>query len=318
MALPSRILIIGATGHIGHHLASASIALHHPTFVLVRPAAATDPTKAKLIESFKAAGIVVLFGSLDDYNSLLEAIRKVDVVISAVGTEQLLNQLIIISAIKEVGTIKRFLPSEFGSDLDKYELSQTLKRAYEPKLRIRSALEKEAVPFTNIICNSFASFVLSGLGELPRKSPPTDKVVIYGDGTIKAACVTEEDIGIYTIKTVDDPRTLNKLVYFRLPSNVLSQNEMVDLWESKAGITLEKTFVSEEELLKQIEETPFPRSISLALRHAIFIKGSHCGYQIGSDGVEVSELYPEVQYTTASEYLDRFTGAISEVTETVR
>lgn len=102
----SRILIIGATGYIGPYLARASVAAGHPTFVLVRPQSASDPAKYRLVESFKAAGIVILLGSLEDYGSILDAVRQVDVVISAVGGQQLLDQLKIVSAIKEVGSIK--------------------------------------------------------------------------------------------------------------------------------------------------------------------------------------------------------------------
>jgi len=64
---------------------------------------------------------------------------------------------------------------------------------------------------------------------------------------------TEEDIVAYTLKAVDDPRTLNKILYIHPPNNIVSQNDMVGLWEEKIGKTLEKTYVSEEELLKTIQ-----------------------------------------------------------------
>lgn len=54
------------------------------------------------------------------------------------------------------------------------------------------------------------------------------------------------------MRAVDDPRTLNKSIYINPPKNIVSQNDVVALWESKIGTTLEKTYVSEEELLKKI------------------------------------------------------------------
>jgi ribosomal protein S25 len=45
-------------------------------------------------------------GSLEDHASLVEAVKKVDVVISTVGSLQIESQVNIIKAIKEVGTIK--------------------------------------------------------------------------------------------------------------------------------------------------------------------------------------------------------------------
>ena len=63
----------------------------------------------------------------------------------------------------------------------------------------------------------------------------------------------EDDIGTYTIKAVDDPRTLNKNLYVRPPQNTYSYNEIVSLWEKKIGKTLEKIYVPEEQVLKNIQ-----------------------------------------------------------------
>lgn len=65
--------------------------------------------------------------------------------------------------------------------------------------------------------------------------------------------MTEEDIGTYTIKTVDDPRTLNKIVYFRPHGNVVTFNELVSLWENKIKSTLQKIYIPEDQLLKMIQ-----------------------------------------------------------------
>ena len=63
----------------------------------------------------------------------------------------------------------------------------------------------------------------------------------------------EEDVGTYTIKAVDDPRTLNKILYLRPPSNILSHNELVSLWERKVGQTIERVYIPEDEVLKKIQ-----------------------------------------------------------------
>jgi len=63
----------------------------------------------------------------------------------------------------------------------------------------------------------------------------------------------EEDIATYTINSVDDPRTLNKILYIRPSNNTLSFNELITLWERKIGKTLERNYVPEEQILKQIQ-----------------------------------------------------------------
>ncbi|XP_030973905.1 phenylcoumaran benzylic ether reductase POP1-like [Quercus lobata] len=119
--------------------------------------------------------------------------------------------------------------------------------------------------------------------------------------------VKEEDIATYTIKAVDDPRTLNKIVYLRPPENILSINEIVSLWEKKIGKTLEKTYLFEDQLLKKIQESSSPLNLNLSIVHSAFVKGDLTNFEIkASFGVEASELYPEVKYTTVDEYLDQF------------
>jgi len=303
----SRILIIGATGYIGRHVAKASLALGHPTFLLVRDATASSkPEKAQLLDSFKASGANILNGSLEDHASLVEAVKKVDVVISTVGGEQIASQLNIIKAIKEVGTIKRFLPSEFGNDVDNVHAVEPAKSIFELKAKVRRAIEAEGISYTYVSSNCFAGYFIPTLAQAGLTAPPRDKVVILGDGNAKAVYVKEEDVGTFAIKAVDDPRTLNKTLYLRLPANTLSFNELVALWEKKIGKTLEKVYVSEEQVVKLIAETPFPANIVIAISHSIFVKGDQTNFEIGPDGVEGSQLYPDVKYTTVDEYLSKF------------
>lgn len=74
--------------------------------------------------------------------------------------------------------------------------------------------------------------------------------VMYVFGT--AIFNKEEDIGTYTIRAVDDPRTLNKVLYLKPPRNIYSFNELVALWEKKIGKVLEKVYVPEDKLLNDI------------------------------------------------------------------
>lgn len=106
MAEKSKILIIGGTGYIGKFMVEASTKLGHPTFVLVRERKISDPEKSKLIESFKGSVVTILYGDIYDHESLLRAIKQVDIVISTLGTQQLADQVRITEAIKEAGNVK--------------------------------------------------------------------------------------------------------------------------------------------------------------------------------------------------------------------
>ncbi|KAB1220652.1 Isoflavone reductase-like protein [Morella rubra] len=268
MAAKSRILIIGGTGIIGKFIVEASAKAGHPTYVLVRKSTLSNPDKGKLIENFKNLGVAILHGDLDDHESMVNAIKQVDVVISTVGPPQLAEQVKIIAAIKEAGSVKK---------LGKGQKSP------------------------------------NKLAQMETTAPPRDKVRIFGDGNAKAIFNTEEDIATYTIRAVDDPRTLNKILYLSLPKNIYSFNELVALWEKKIGKPLEKIYVPEEQILKEIKESQFPLNVFLALNHSVFVKGDHTNFAIEpSVAVEASELYPDVKYTTVEEYLHQLRFIPSE------
>ncbi|KAF2322892.1 hypothetical protein GH714_031875 [Hevea brasiliensis] len=246
-------------------------------------------------------------GDLCDHESLAKAIKQVDVVISTVGQGQIPDQVKIIAAIKEARNITRFLPSEFGNDVDHVHAVEPVKSAFDDRVKIRRAIEAAGIPYTYVVSNVFAGYLLPSFNQVGATAPPRDKVVILGDGNPKAIFNQEDDIATYTIKAVEDTRTLNKILYIRPPANIYSFNDLVSLWEKKIGKTIERIYIPEEQLLKTIQEAEFPLNVIYALGHSVFVKGDQTNFEIeASFGVEGSELYPEFKYTTVDEYLNVF------------
>ncbi|KAJ0086711.1 hypothetical protein Patl1_09164 [Pistacia atlantica] len=294
MAEKSKILFIGGTGYIGKFIVEAGIKAGHPSFVLVRESTVADPIKGQLVEKFKNSGATLVYGDLYNHESLVKAIKQVDVVISTVGALQLADQTKIIAAIKEAGNVKRFFPSEFGIDVDRQNAVEPAKSTFAVKAQIRRAIEAEGIPYTYVPCNCFAGYFLPTLGQRG--------VMVFNN---------EADIATYTIKAVDDPRTLNKILFIKPPQNTYTFNEVAALWEKKIGKTLEKVYVPGEQLLKdipgQIPSLPFPLNIMMSMNHSFFVNGDQTNFTIDpSFGVEASELYPDVKYTTVEEYLQKF------------
>ncbi|KAL8160390.1 hypothetical protein V2J09_001927 [Rumex salicifolius] len=350
MAKKSKILIVGATGNLGKLLTMASLESSHPTFAFVRDSAFSDPLKSRGLQSLSDLGAILLkvrlsrsisckfatifacivsilknLGSLEDEESLFEAVKQVDVVISAVSSKQIPLQTTLIRAIKRAGSIKvsspsleaiidissffffRFFPAEFGSDPDKNQISDLESdfRIYSRRVEIRRLVESEGIPYTYICNNYFMSYFLPSLLQPGLKAPPRDKVTIFGDGNAKGVFVKEIDVASFTISAVDDPRTLNKVMYLRPPGNVYSMNELVELWESKIGKKLDRTYIPEEEMLRKIREIPYPDNFELIFIYAAFVKGDHTYFDIDSTGgVEGTQLYPQIKYTKISEFLD--------------
>ncbi|XP_042436693.1 phenylcoumaran benzylic ether reductase Pyrc5-like [Zingiber officinale] len=217
----SKILIIGGTGRVGSLIVACELASkqatppssscgHPPSFLIHGSLSSLTLSRGK-------APPFSTYGDLGDYDSLKRAIKQVDVVISAVGHEgrsEVKGQLMLLDAIQQAGN--RFYPSEFGNDLEQVRLVEPAKSMLAHKLVLRQAMREKGIPHT-IVCNFFFhGFYLPRLGQAEATSAHTDgKVFISGDGNTKAIFVNEVDVAKYTIRSVDDPVTLNKVLYVR-------------------------------------------------------------------------------------------------------
>ncbi|KVH91663.1 NAD(P)-binding domain-containing protein [Cynara cardunculus var. scolymus] len=266
MAVKSKVLIIGGTGYLGKRLVKASLEQGHETYVLKRPEIGVDIEKIQMLLSFKKQGARLVTASFDDHRSLVEAVKQVDVVICAVSgvhirSHQILLQLKLVDAIKEAGNIKRFLPSEFGTDPARMgNAIEPGRVTFDDKMVVRKAIEDAKIPFTYVSANCFA----------------------------------------------DDPRTLNKTVYLRPPVNILSQREVVELWEKLIGKQLNKSSLSEQEFLNIMKGEGYAEQVGLTHYYHIFYHGCLTNFEIGDDAEEASLLYPDIKYTKMDDYLKQY------------
>jgi hypothetical protein len=86
--------------------------------------------------------------------------------------------------------IQRFLPAEFGNDVDRVNAVEPAKSSYfAVKAEIRRAIEGQGIPYTYICCNSFAGLFVANLGQRGLRVPPRDKVEILGNGHAKGVYI---------------------------------------------------------------------------------------------------------------------------------
>ncbi|KAF3963726.1 hypothetical protein ACB098_10G003000 [Castanea mollissima] len=305
----SKVLVVGGTGYIGKRIVKASLAQGHITYVLQRREMGLDIDKIQMLLSFKKQGARLIQGSFSDHQSLVDAVKQVDVVICTMSgvhfrSHNILLQLKLVDAIKEAGNIKRFIPSEFGTDPSRMGHALEPGRVtFDEKMRVRRAIEDAKIPFTYVTANCFAGYFAANLSQMETLLPPRDKVTIYGDGNVKVVYMDEDDIASYTIKTIDDPRTLNKTLNIRPPENILSQRELVEKWEKLIGKELQKISLSQEDFLASMKGLDFASQVGVGHFYHFFYEGCLTNFKIGEEGEEASELYPDVKYTRMDEYL---------------
>lgn len=107
----SKVLVVGGTGYIGKRIVKACLAQGHPTYVLQRGEIGLDIDKLQMLLSFKEQGVRLIEGSFSDHQSLVDAVKQVDVVICTMSgvhfrSHNILEQLKLVDAIKEAGNIK--------------------------------------------------------------------------------------------------------------------------------------------------------------------------------------------------------------------
>ncbi|OIW10710.1 hypothetical protein TanjilG_16082 [Lupinus angustifolius] len=305
----SKVLVVGGTGYVGRRIVKASLEHGHETYVLQRPEIGLDIEKLQILLSFKKQGAILVEASFSDHQSLVDAVKLVDVVICTMSgvhfrSHNLLTQLKLVEAIKDAANIKRFYPSEFG--MDPALMGHALEPGrvtFDEKMIVRKAIEEANIPFTYISANCFAGYFAGNLSQMKTLLPPRDKVLLYGDGNVKAVYMDEDDVATYTIKTIDDPRTLNKTVYLRPPENILTQRELIQKWEELIGKQLEKSTISEQDFLSTLKGLDFASQVGVGHFYHIFYEGCLTNFEIGENGEEASELYPEVNYTRMDQYL---------------
>ncbi|KAK9841364.1 hypothetical protein WJX74_004558 [Apatococcus lobatus] len=301
-----RILVVGATGNIGREVAKACAEEGHLVFALVR--AATRVSKVALVEELSAAGIQLVDGDLQDPASVEQAFRSchpVEAVISAVAGSQVADQIHLIHSSQKAETVKRFLPSEFG-------VVHTTAKAEVPeivgaRISIFKQIQAAGLPYTLVHSNGFMEDWFSGLGQLGKTYPP-NPVLLFGDGSIHGVATTRRDIAIYTAKSLDDPRTLNKRLVIAPSCNFATQTDLVRKWEGVSGQKIQMELMKAEELEAQIQGSASLKSSSnyssttyLQLAKAMWIAGD-CSHPLPSDAVEASALYPDHKVTSPEEF----------------
>ena len=59
------------------------------------------------------------------------------------------------------------------------------RESFDEKMMVRKAIEEAGIPFTYISANCYAGYFVGGLCQFGHILPPTDVVVLFGDGNQK-------------------------------------------------------------------------------------------------------------------------------------
>lgn len=142
---PSNILIFGGTGTIGKYITSALLAASpsFPSITLFTSAStASSASKGSLLSKWQAAGLRIKLGDITSSADVAAAYAGIDTVVSCVGRNVLQHQIELLRLAEASGSVKWFLPSEYGTDVE-YGPRSAGEKPHQLKLAVRRFVKDE-------------------------------------------------------------------------------------------------------------------------------------------------------------------------------
>ena len=305
----NHVLLVGATGHLGQYFPAALHERNHAVTMLLRPETirTTDPAKRAVIDALVSRGATIVEGSLDDEASLERACADVDAVISCVTGPQLFQQPALAAAAAKSGRVSRFFASEWG--VDPHISASGSVQLLDWKRDLQAQLDASGVRMTYVYSNGFASYWAASLGQLGLTRPPTHEITVFGSGNVRIPLATVPDIARLAVRMLEDERTAGQQVAIVLPDNVLSQRDLITIWESISGTKLTQKIVSADAMNAQLaalasDPDQMMNLIFTQLMKSAWIDGGMDAIRPGV--LDAMTLYPDFHYERITEFLKQF------------
>jgi len=288
------VLVVGASGNLGSKFAKELLKLKRSEVrVLVRSQNASTGEKQELIQELKQLGAQVVEGDVNSVDSLKKALTGVDAVISAVSGETLgQGQLNLLEAVKQTGTIKRFIPSEFGVDLDRVGKGKFF--VLDTKIAFGEKVAQTGIPYTIVSTSIFLTYLISPFMGIDVANAQVQ--VPGGVGDFKISTTHPDDIAAITARLLYDTRARN--AHIQIASDTLTWNELISHLESAYGKKFERKAVSEEQLRQGIKTDANPRNVF----SQVLLLESLLGNTENNHAVN-REWYPDIKTKKVNEYV---------------
>jgi uncharacterized protein YbjT (DUF2867 family) len=278
MPASKNILIIGGTGLIGEHISNAIVASRqHFSRIALFTSANTLFTKSSFVDGLKAQNVEIIVGDIKLADDVREAFTGFDTVISCVGRQVISAQLELIRIADKHPDVKRFFPSEYGTDVE-HNAASAAELPHQAKLKVRAALAaSQSLEYTYIVTGPYANadrgLYLSAAPQETEASGSFDvkrkRAVLLGDPDAKINLTTMRDVGKLVVAALRFPeesknRALLCNSFTATPKAILAE------FEKQTGGEKWEVTNTDLETLKQLEKEAWAkqdaRAVPLSLR----------------------------------------------------
>ncbi|KAG4414961.1 hypothetical protein IFR04_011889 [Cadophora malorum] len=255
MAQPNKenLLILGGTGYIGSYILE-QIVKAKDSFrnIAIFTSPRTAETKSELLDSLRAKEVGVIVGDVNKPEDLLKAFQGVDTVVSAVGRMAIGEQVGWIKLMEKTPSVKRFFPSEYGTDIE-YGPESANEPPHQQKLKVRAALkESSGLDYTYVVTGPYAD-PGGYLGAAPDHpdigsfNVKEKKAVLIGDGKGPISLTTPNDVGKFVVKALLHPEASRNRA-LKVNSFTTTPADIVAEFERQTGDKWSVSYTSPEKL----------------------------------------------------------------------
>ncbi|OTA54784.1 NAD(P)-binding protein [Hypoxylon sp. EC38] len=273
--LPSKILIIGATGNIGKYITNAIVSAKPPIAqqisIFTSQATASNPSKQALLTSWKSQGVTVVTGDLSNADDVKKAYSGIDTVISCLGRNALLRQIELLKLAEESKDVQWFFPSEYGTDIE-YDASSKDEKPHQNKLRVREFIRDNLnrVQCTYVVTGPYIDMFLplvpvaEDAGGFDTKSK---RAVVIGSGDEKIGFTTMPDVGKLVAAALRHPEaSVGKVL--KVQSFVTTPNSIVAEFERQTGTKWTVDHTSNQKL-REVEKEKWDANSPIATLYTL-------------------------------------------------
>ncbi|EMC96534.1 hypothetical protein BAUCODRAFT_148130 [Baudoinia panamericana UAMH 10762] len=262
------ILIFGATGLIGEFIIDAILASKGKEFSRIGIFTSNNTlwTKSDEIDRLKARGVEVLSGNLASADAVSEAYNGFDTVVSCVGRPIIHHQVQLIELADKHPDVKKFFPSEYGTDIE-YGPSSANEKPHQQKLKVRAALKAtKDLEYTYVVTGPYGD---ADRGLFLSARPPEDeaggtfdvkrkRAVLLGDGNGRISLTTMRDVGKLVVAALLHPEEAKNRA-LRVNSFTTTPKDIVAEFEKQTGGQSWSVDFTPLSQLKQLEQQAWER-----------------------------------------------------------
>jgi nucleoside-diphosphate-sugar epimerase len=190
--MTQHILLVGATGMFGSHIAKHLLA--HPDARLRLLVRSGDQEKKKdTLKPFLDKGVEFVEGDLSDRASLDRATHGVDVIVSAVqgGPEVIIDGQVALAEAGKKNGVRRMLPSDYAMDLFKATPGEHM--MFDLRRKADEAIAATGIEHIHVLQGAFMEMFGPKMGTFDYEA---GTVTFWGDGTQVIDCTSVESTAL--------------------------------------------------------------------------------------------------------------------------